>query len=123
MKIERIDHLNLTVADIDRSVAFYKRVLGMEVESISDRRAALHFGQQKIHLDAASSAMAMRDEKRMPAHICFITQEPVGEVMAHLQRCGVPVRMGPGPRAGAVGTIQSVYIDDPDQNSVEISSY
>jgi catechol 2,3-dioxygenase-like lactoylglutathione lyase family enzyme len=121
MKIERIDHLNLTVADIDRSVEFYKRVLGMEAESVSDRRAALHFGQQKIHLDVASEAMS--DGKRMPAHICFITQEPVSEVMAHLERCGVPVRMGPGPRAGAIGPIQSVYIDDPDRNSVEISSY
>ena len=65
MKIERIDHLNLTVADIDRSVEFYKRVLGMEAESVSDRRAALHFGQQKIHLDVASEAMS--DGKRMPA--------------------------------------------------------
>ena len=120
MKIERIDHLNLTVADIDRSIAFYQRVLGMEVESMGEHRAALHFGQQKIHLD---SAMKTDGEKRMPAHICFITQEPVAEVMAHLERCGVPVRMGPGPRAGAIGTIQSVYIDDPDQNSVEISSY
>src|SRR4051794_22404604 len=43
----------------------------------------------------------------MPAHISFITQEPVSEVMAHLERCGVPVRMGPGPRAGAIGMIQS----------------
>ena len=67
--------------------------------------------------------MAMSGDKRMPAHICFITQEPVSEVMAHLERCGVPVRMGPGPRAGAIGTIQSVYIDDPDQHSIEISSY
>jgi catechol 2,3-dioxygenase-like lactoylglutathione lyase family enzyme len=123
MKIERIDHLNLTVADIERSVAFYKQVLGMEAESMGERRAALHFGQQKIHLDAAGSALPMSGEKRMPAHICFITQEPVAEVMAHLERCGVPVRMGPGPRAGAIGTIQSIYIDDPDRNSIEISSY
>jgi catechol 2,3-dioxygenase-like lactoylglutathione lyase family enzyme len=122
MKIERIDHLNLTVADIDRSLEFYKRVLGMQTESVGEGRAALYFGQQKIHLDAAG-ATAMAGEKRMPAHICFITQEPVSEVMAHLERCGVPVRMGPGPRAGAIGTIQSVYIDDPDQNSIEISSY
>ena len=122
MKIERIDHLNLTVADINRSLEFYKRVLGMQAESVGEGRAALHFGRQKIHLDAAG-ATAMAGEKRMPAHICFITQEPVGEVMAHLERCGVPVRMGPGPRAGAIGTIQSVYIDDPDLNSIEISSY
>jgi catechol 2,3-dioxygenase-like lactoylglutathione lyase family enzyme len=128
MKIERIDHLNLTVADIDRSVEFYRRVLGMTAESVGEGRAALHFGQQKIHLDAAKGvnatggAMAMSGEKRMPAHICFITEAPVGEVMAHLEACGVPVRMQ-GPRAGATGTIQSLYIDDPDHNSIEISSY
>jgi len=122
MKIERIDHLNLTVADIDRSVEFYKRVLGMEIESMGEGRAALHFGLQKIHLDAAGGAMAMSAEKRMPAHICFITEAPMGEITAHLESCGVPIRMQ-GPRAGAIGTIQSVYIDDPDHNSIEISSY
>jgi catechol 2,3-dioxygenase-like lactoylglutathione lyase family enzyme len=122
MKIERIDHLNLTVADIDRSVDFYKRVLGMQVESMGEARAALHFGQQKIHLDAAGGAMATAGEKRMPAHICFITDAPMAEVTAHLEGCGVPVRMQ-GPRAGAIGEIQSVYIDDPDQNSIEISRY
>ena len=128
MKIERIDHLNLTVADIDRSVEFYKRVLGMKTESMGEGRAALYFGQQKIHLDAAKrlddtgGRMAMSGEKRMPAHICFVTETPMSEVTAHLEGCGVPVRMQ-GPRAGAIGTIQSVYIDDPDQNSIEISTY
>ena len=122
MKIERIDHLNLTVADLDRSLEFYKRVLGMQAERVGEGRAALYFGQQKIHLDAAGTT-AMAGEKRMPAHICFITQAPVSDVMVHLERCGVPVRMGPSPRAGAIGAIQSVYIDDPDQNSIEISSY
>jgi catechol-2,3-dioxygenase len=123
MKIDRIDHLNLTVADLAHSAEFYHRVLGMAVESISEKRIALHFGQQKIQIEAAGGATAMASEKRMPAHICFITQEPVSAVLAHLERHGVPVRMGPGPRSGAIGTIQSVYIDDPDQNSIEISSY
>jgi catechol 2,3-dioxygenase-like lactoylglutathione lyase family enzyme len=122
MKMERIDHLNITVADIDRSVAFYKKVLGMETETIAEGRAALLFGQQKIHLDAAGGPMAMTGDKRMPAHICFVTETPVGEITAHLDQCGVPVRMQ-GPRAGAIGTIQSVYIDDPDGNSIEISTY
>ncbi|HEX3411204.1 MAG TPA: VOC family protein [Stellaceae bacterium] len=122
MKIERIDHLNLTVADIDRSVDFYKRVLGMKAESMGEGRAALYFGQQKIHLDVAGGTMAMSGEKRMPAHICFITETPMSEVAAHLETCGVPVRTQ-GPRTGAIGTIESVYIDDPDQNSIEISSY
>ena len=122
MKIERIDHLNLTVADIDRSVGFYQRVLGMKTEKMGEDRAALYFGQQKIHLDAAGGAMATSGEKRMPTHICFITETPMGEVTAHLETCGVPVRMQ-GPRAGAIGTIQSAYITDPDDNSIEISTY
>ena len=122
MKIERIDHLNLTVADIGRSVEFYQRVLGMRTETMGEGRAALYFGQQKIHLDAAGGRMAASSEKRMPAHICFITEAPMDEVAAHLESCGVPVRMQ-GPRAGAIGTIQSVYIDDPDQNSIEIARY
>ena len=122
MKIERIDHLNLTVADIDRSIEFYQRVLGMKTESMGEGRAALYFGQQKIHLDAAGKAMATSGEQRMPAHICFVTETPIDEVKAQLEACGVPVRME-GPRAGAVGTIQSVYIDDPDHNSIEISTY
>ena len=121
MKIERIDHLNITVADIDRSMEFYKRVLGMRTESMGEARAALLFGEQKIHLDLAG-ATAMSGEKRMPAHICFITESPIGEITAHLESCGVPIRMQ-GPRAGAIGTIQSVYIDDPDQHSIEISCY
>jgi catechol 2,3-dioxygenase-like lactoylglutathione lyase family enzyme len=121
MKIERIDHLNITVADIDRSVEFYQRVLGMRTESMGEARAALLFGQQKIHLDLAG-ATAMSGEKRMPAHICFVTETPVGEVKAHLESCGVPVRME-GSRAGAIGTIQSVYFDDPDMNSIEVSTY
>ena len=121
MKIERIDHLNLTVADIDRSLDFYKRVLGMRSESVGEGRAALYFGQQKIHLDAGN-ATAMAGEKRMPAHICFITDTPIAEIAAEVERRGVPIRMQ-GPRAGAVGTIQSVYIDDPDGHSVEISTY
>jgi catechol 2,3-dioxygenase-like lactoylglutathione lyase family enzyme len=121
MKVERIDHLNITVADIDRSLEFYERVLGTRSERIGEGRAALLFGQQKIHLDLAG-ATAMSGEKRMPAHICFITETPISDVAAHLESCGVPIRMQ-GPRAGAIGTIQSVYIDDPDQNSIEISTY
>jgi catechol 2,3-dioxygenase-like lactoylglutathione lyase family enzyme len=99
MKIERIDHLNLTVADIDRSVEFYQRVLGMKTESMGEGRAALYFGKQKIHLDVAKGlhatggTVAMSGEKRMPAHICFITETPMSEVAAHLETCGVPVRM------------------------------
>ncbi len=125
MKIERIDHLNITVADIGRSIDFYERVLGVRTESMGEGRAALLFGNQKIHLDLAGAPMAagaMSGEKRQPAHICFVTETPLAEVKTHLASCGVPVRME-GPRAGAIGTIQSVYFDDPDNHSIEVSTY
>ena len=122
MKIDRIDHLNITVADIDRSVEFYQRVLGMKTERMGEGRAALLFGQQKIHLDQAGGKMAMAGDKRMPAHICFITDTPIDQVKAQLEASGVAIRMQ-GPRAGATGTIQSLYIDDPDANSIEIATY
>ena len=122
MQIERIVHLNISVADIDRSIDFYRRVLGMKAEMIGEGRAALHFGRQKIHLDQAGSRTAMGGDKRLPAHLCFVTEAPFAEIKAHLAGCGVPVRME-GPRAGATGPIQSVYIDDPDMNSIEIATY
>jgi len=121
MQIDRIDHLNITVADLGRSIDWYERVLGMKSERMGEGRAALLFGNQKIHLDLAG-ATAMSGEKRQPAHICFITDAPVAEIAAEVERRGVPIRMQ-GPRAGATGTIQSVYIDDPDGHSIEIATY
>src|SRR3981081_3066129 len=121
MKIERIDHPSIAVADIGGSLEFYERVLGTRSERIGEGRAALLFGQQKIHLDLAG-ATAMSGEKRMRGHHFIITETPLAEVATHLENGGVPIRMQ-GPRAGAIGTIQSVYIDDPDQNSIEISPY
>ena len=125
MNIERLDHLVLTVADIERSCAFYTRVLGMEVVHFGEGRTALRFGRQKINLHAADAIPGLVADKPTPGSgdLCFITATPLAEVAAHLARCQVPVVAGPGPRAGAIGTIQSVYIRDPDQNLIEISNY
>jgi catechol 2,3-dioxygenase-like lactoylglutathione lyase family enzyme len=125
MNIERLDHLVLTVADIDRTCAFYTRVLGMEVVHFGEGRTALKFGQQKINLHPADQIPGLVADKPTPGSgdLCFITTVPLAEVMGHLERCGVPIVTGPGPRAGAIGTIQSVYIRDPDQNLIEISNY
>jgi catechol 2,3-dioxygenase-like lactoylglutathione lyase family enzyme len=125
MRIERLDHLVLTVADIERACAFYTRVLGMEVVHFGEGRTALRFGQQKINLHPADNIPGLVANRPTPgsADLCFITSVPLAEVMAHLEDCGIPVVAGPGPRAGAIGTIQSVYIRDPDLNLVEISNY
>src|SRR4029077_5379904 len=125
MKIARLDHLVLTLADIDRTCAFYTRGLGMEVVTFGEGRTPLRFGQQKINLHPADNIPGLVADKPTPGSgdLCFITKVPLAEVTAHLEACGVPIVAGPGPRAGAIGTIQSVYIRDPDHNLVEISNY
>jgi catechol 2,3-dioxygenase-like lactoylglutathione lyase family enzyme len=125
MNIARLDHLVLTVANIARTCEFYTRVLGMEVVTFGEGRTALRFGQQKINLHPADNIPGLVADKPTPGSgdLCFITETPVSEVVAHLGRCGVKIVAGPGPRAGAIGTIQSVYIRDPDENLVEISNY
>jgi catechol 2,3-dioxygenase-like lactoylglutathione lyase family enzyme len=125
MNIERLDHLVLTVADIDRTCGFYTRVLGMEVVRFAEGRTALKFGEQKINLHPADKIPDLVADKPTPGSgdLCLITAVPLAEVIEHFARCGVPIVAGPGPRAGAIGTIQSVYIRDPDQNLVEISNY
>jgi catechol 2,3-dioxygenase-like lactoylglutathione lyase family enzyme len=125
MQIERLDHLVLTVADIEQTCAFYTRVLGMEVVRFGEGRTALRFGQQKINLHPSNNIPGLVAEKPTPGSgdLCFITKVPLAEVTAHLEQCGVAIVAGPGPRAGAIGTIQSVYIRDPDRNLIEISNY
>jgi catechol 2,3-dioxygenase-like lactoylglutathione lyase family enzyme len=125
MKIARLDHLVLTVASIPRTCDFYTKVLGMEVITFGEGRTALRYGQQKINLHAADAIPGLVADKPTPGSgdLCFITETPIAEVVNHLNACGVSVIAGPGPRAGAIGTIQSVYIRDPDQNLVEISNY
>jgi len=125
MNIEHLDHLVLTVADIARTCEFYTRVLGMEVVTFGEGRTTLRFGQQKINLHPSDNIPGLVADKPMPGSgdLCFITKVPLAEVTAHLEECGVPIVAGPGPRAGAVGRIQSVYIRDPDQNLIEISNY
>lgn len=125
MQIERLDHLVLTVADIERTCGFYTRVLGMEVVRFGEGRTALRFGQQKINLHPADDIPSLVADKPTPGSgdLCFITAEPLAKVITHLEECGVRIVAGPGPRAGAIGTIQSVYIRDPDQNLIEISDY
>ena len=125
MNIARLDHLVLTVADIERTCAFYTGTLGMEVVRFGEGRTALRFGQQKINLHQADAIPGLVADRPTPGSgdLCFITDTPLTDVVAHLGQCGVAIIAGPGPRAGAIGTIQSVYIRDPDQNLVEISNY
>lgn len=125
MKIERLDHLVLTVRDIEATLAFYTRVLGMEPVSFGAGRRALAFGQQKINLHPATDPVVPHARQPMPgsADLCLITATAIPAILAHLERHGVSVEEGPVTRTGALGPITSVYFRDPDGNLIEVSCY
>lgn len=125
MNITRLDHLVLTVKNIEKTCEFYQRVLGMEVVTFGEGRKALHFGQQKFNLHEAGNEFEPKARTPQPgsADLCLITEVPIVEVVEHLERCGVPIEEGPVKRTGATGPITSVYIRDPDGNLIEIANY
>lgn len=124
MQVERLDHLVLTVADIDASISFYEKVMGMRPLTFGAGRRALAFGRSKINLHPADQPI--RPHARYPtagsADLCFIVATPVEEVVLHLRDCGVTIEDGPVARSGATGPIMSVYFRDPDDNLIEVSN-
>ena len=125
MKIDRLDHLVLTVRDIEVSLAFYRTVLGMEEVVFGEGRRGLAFGCQKINLHQLGNEFEPRaaNVRQGSADLCFIIKQTVLEAMKHLEVHGVEVIEGPVVRTGAIGKIISAYFRDPDGNLIEISNY
>ena len=125
VRIDRLDHLVLTVADIDATVDFYTRVLGMEAVTFGAGRTALAFGRSKINLHRAGHEFEPKAHHPTPgsADLCLIAASPLDQVIEDLAAHGVPVEEGPVERTGATGPIRSVYFRDPDQNLIEVSTY
>jgi catechol 2,3-dioxygenase-like lactoylglutathione lyase family enzyme len=123
--IDRIDHLVLTVADVDQTIDFYVRVLGMEPVTFGAGRRALRFGRHKLNLHQAGQELQPRARRPTPgsADVCLITTTPLDRVVDHLRAHDVPVEEGPVARTGATGPITSVYFRDPDGNLIEVSTY
>jgi catechol 2,3-dioxygenase-like lactoylglutathione lyase family enzyme len=125
MKIDRIDHLVLTVRDIAATSGFYARVLGMEIVTFGAGRKALAFGQQKFNLHEAGREFEPKAARPTPgsADLCLVADGPLDAVIAHLKACDVALLEGPVRRTGALGPIESVYFRDPDGNLIEVSTY
>jgi catechol 2,3-dioxygenase-like lactoylglutathione lyase family enzyme len=125
MNIDGIDHIVLTVKDIDTTCAFYERMLGMKTVTADGGRKALSFGSQKINLHQYGKEFEPKAKKPTPgsADLCFITSTPIPDVISHLASCGVTVIDGPVQRTGARGPMVSVYFRDPDMNLIEVSNY
>ena len=121
----RLDHVVLTVTDVDRSIAFYQHVLGMRPVTFGSGRRAVTFGSSKINLHEAGREISPHARRPLPgsADLCLITVAGPDQVLGHLRAQRVAVEQGPVQRTGALGSIISVYVRDPDGNLIEVASY
>lgn len=124
--IDRLDHLVVTVKDIEASVRFYVDVLGLELDS-SNGRFAVRFGNQKINLHRGKAEFlpAARRPTAGSADFCLVARGNIADIYAELLAKNAPLEPGMGivPRTGATGPIDSIYLRDPDGNLVEVSVY
>ncbi|MBS0650640.1 MAG: VOC family protein [Verrucomicrobia bacterium] len=127
IRIDHLDHLVLTVADLEKTVQFYTSILGMTLEEFGERRErkALRFGNQKINLHLKGKEFEPKAKTPLPgsADLCFIAQTSIEEVQSILKEKGIPIEEGPVKRTGATGPILSIYLRDPDGNLLEVSNY
>ena len=122
MRIRSLDHIVLTCADPEATVAFYERV-GMQREEFGGGRLALRFGDQKINLHQAGAEFQPHAATPLPGtgDLCLIVDGPIEAVVEHLGEVGIAIEEGPVDRTGAVGPLRSVYVRDPDGNLVEFA--
>ena len=125
MQVDRIDHLVLTVKNIEETIHFYTSVMGMEKVLFCDDRVALSFGHQKINLHELGNEFEPKAQrvKSGSADLCFIIDTPLQDAIGELEIKGVQIIEGPVQRTGAIGKINSAYFRDPDGNLIEISNY
>jgi catechol 2,3-dioxygenase-like lactoylglutathione lyase family enzyme len=125
MNIDRIDHIVITAFDVERTLDFYSRVMGMEPITFAGGRRGLAFGRQKINLHQSGREFEPKALKPTPGSmdLCFITETPLDDVIGHLKSHGVAIAQGPVEKTGALGPMMSVYFRDPDGNLIEVSNY
>ena len=126
---DRIDHIVLTVADIEATTRFYERALKLKRETFrgpdGQQRHALKLGRQKINLQDRSTVTPTKAATPTfgSGDFCLIAAVPLDEVIAHLGAERIALEAGPVPRTGAVGALRSIYFRDPDGNLVEVAEY
>jgi catechol 2,3-dioxygenase-like lactoylglutathione lyase family enzyme len=122
--LDHLDHLVLTVKNIEETCRFYSQVLGMQVITFGKDRKALAFGSQKINLHELGKEFEPKAGSPTPgsADLCFITRVPLQEVVQHLNDSGIEIIKGPAKQTGARREILSVYFRDPDLNLIEVAN-
>jgi len=130
VKLEKIDHVVITVKDLKKTIDFYTNILGMKLEKFSSSlddnqfRYAVSFGSQKINIHEEKKPIKPNalNPSSGSMDICFISKNKINDWVHHLVKKGINIEIGPEKKTGALGPILSIYIRDPDFNLIEISN-
>lgn len=132
MKMRRIDHVVLTVSDLEASRRFYHEVFDMPIvddqtfDNDDEKVVTLRCGHQLIRLQGTNRP-AQQLQANHPtvgaADLCLVSGDQPEDVMHHLKSYYVDVIQEPQPNQGAEGNMTSLYLRDPDQNLIEICFY
>ena len=130
MKLEKIDHVVITVKDLNKTIDFYTNILGMKLEKFSSSlknnqiRYAVSFGTQKINIHEEKKPLKPNalNPSSGSMDICFISQNKINDWIHHLKKKRINIEIGPERKTGTLGPILSIYIRDPDYNLIEISN-
>ena len=130
MKLEKIDHVVITVKNLNKTIDFYTNILGMKLEEFASSldndqiRYAVSFGSQKINIHEEKKPIKPNalNPSSGSMDICFISQNKINDWVHYLVKKGINIEIGPEKKTGALGPILSIYIRDPDFNLIEISN-
>ena len=127
MEIINLDHMVLTVKNLDISKKFYHEVIGLPiVDEQKNNFVSLRCGNSLIRLRKLSNdANAIVANKLQTGvfDFCLETSASIDEVIANFKHFDVTIAQGPITKHGDKGPMTSVYVRDPDGNLVEISTY
>lgn len=128
MNLKRIDHIVITVNDVDATISFYTKILDMKeitVQGPGIVLRALRFGDQRIHVHKAGKEFEPKAYKATPgsADICFVTDIAISEIVEILKKNKITIEKQPMVISGTLGQMESVWFRDPDKNLIEISKY
>ena len=122
LRVVGLDHVVLNVADVERSLAFYCGELGLAPERVDEwRRGEILFPSVRVDADTIIDLLAVPRTGENADHLCLVV-EPLD--LDALKASGrFEVVDGPATRFGARGNGTSLYVKDPDGNTVELRYY
>ena len=127
MKMRRIDHVVLTVTNLEDSMRFYHEVFDMPVidDQSNDEVITLRCGHQLIRLQKVDRSTKLVADKPTigSADFCLVAGDKVDNILHHFKSYYVDVVEGPVEKHGSEGAMTSIYVHDPDKNLIEVAVY